>query len=63
MRIYFAGGENEDFLSIIVNNKGKNKKIDIKELVKEYIEQTFGLKIDNSDEADSFVLAMVGLLK
>jgi len=24
MRIYFAGGENEDFLSIIVNNKGKN---------------------------------------
>jgi hypothetical protein len=44
-------------------NKGKNKKVDIKILVKDYIEQTFGLKIEDFDEADSFILAMAGLLR
>lgn len=44
-------------------NKGKPKKIDLKSLIKEYLEQAFKLKITDSDEADGFVLALAGLLK
>jgi Holliday junction resolvasome RuvABC endonuclease subunit len=44
-------------------NKGKAKKINLKDLIKEYLEMAFQLKIKDSDEADGFVLALAGLLK
>jgi len=44
-------------------NKGKEKKIDLKKLVQEYLKETFGIDLTNSDQADAFVLALAGLLK
>jgi Holliday junction resolvasome RuvABC endonuclease subunit len=44
-------------------NKGKNKKIDIKKLVQEYVKKTFNISIEDSDKCDSFVLAMCGILR
>jgi Holliday junction resolvasome RuvABC endonuclease subunit len=44
-------------------NKGKEKKIDCKSLVHDYLKTDFKLEIENKDEADAFVLALAGLLK
>jgi Holliday junction resolvasome RuvABC endonuclease subunit len=44
-------------------NKGKDKKIDIKKLVQEYLKETFNVAIEDSDKSDSFTLALAGLLK
>ncbi len=44
-------------------NKGKDKKIEIKELVGEYLTMTFGVTIEDNDEMDAFVLALCGLTK
>jgi Holliday junction resolvasome RuvABC endonuclease subunit len=44
-------------------NKGKEKKIDLKKLVQEYLFTTFNIKLENPDQSDAFVLALAGLLK
>lgn len=44
-------------------NKGKEKKIDCKSLVHDYLKTDFGVTFDNKDKADAFVLALAGLLK
>lgn len=45
----------------ILHKKGEKKKIDIKLLVMDYLEQNFKIKIENSDKADAFILALAGL--
>jgi len=44
-------------------NKGQDKKVDIKELVQEYLTMAFGVTIPDNDKADAFVLALTGLVK
>jgi Holliday junction resolvasome RuvABC endonuclease subunit len=44
-------------------NKGKEKKIDCKSLVHDYLKTDFNLIFNSKDEADAFVLALAGLLK
>lgn len=44
-------------------NKGKEKKVDIKLLVQDYLKIKFGLEIEDNDQADGFVLALCGLIK
>jgi Holliday junction resolvasome RuvABC endonuclease subunit len=44
-------------------NKGKEKKIDCKSLVHDYLKTDFNLEFDSKDKADAFVLALAGLLK
>jgi len=44
-------------------NKGKEKKIDCKSLVHDYLKTDFGTEFKSKDEADAFVLALSGLLK
>jgi Holliday junction resolvasome RuvABC endonuclease subunit len=44
-------------------NKGKEKKIDCKSYVHDYLKTDFGLEFKSKDEADAFVLALAGLLK
>jgi Holliday junction resolvasome RuvABC endonuclease subunit len=43
-------------------NKGKEKKVDLKVLVKGYLKRQFNVSIEDSDEADAFGLALAGLL-
>lgn len=47
----------------LLHKKGEKKKIDIKELVQEYLTMEFGVTIEDNDEADAFVLSLAGLLK
>lgn len=47
----------------IKHRKGEKKKIDCKSLVHNYLETDFGLKIENKDKADAFVLSCAGLLQ
>ena len=47
----------------LLHKKGEKKKIDIKELVSEYLTMTFGVTIEDLDEMDAFVLALTGLTK
>jgi len=44
-------------------NKGKEKKIDCKSLVHDYLKTDFNLSFESKDVADGFVLALAGLLK
>jgi Holliday junction resolvasome RuvABC endonuclease subunit len=44
-------------------NKGKEKKIDCKSLVHDYLKTDFKVTFDSKDKADAFVLALAGLLK
>jgi Holliday junction resolvasome RuvABC endonuclease subunit len=44
-------------------NKGKPKKIDIKELVQEYLTMAFGIEEKDPDKSDAIVIAMSGLLR
>lgn len=44
-------------------NKGKEKKIDCKSLVHDYLRTDFKVSFDSKDKADAFVLALAGILK
>ena len=44
-------------------NKGKEKKVDCKSLVHDYLKTDFNVEFKTKDEADAFVLALAGLLK
>ena len=44
-------------------NIGKLKKVDIKKLIQEYLYKSFNIEIKDTDESDSFVLALAGLLR
>ena len=44
-------------------NIGKPKKVDIKKLIQEYLYKSFNIEIKDTDESDSFVLALAGLLR
>ncbi len=46
----------------IKHKKGEKKKIKCKDLVHNYLETDFNVKIKNPDEADAFVLSLAGLL-